>query len=668
MPTIATVRTTPHPTEPVQRLLDRLQKVQAHANGWEALCPAHDDHRRSLSIGVGRDGRALLKCQANCSTDAVLTALNLSKSDLFVDSRSNSNGNSKPVVKVYDYRDSAGNLRFQVVRYDPKDFKQRRPSSAGDYIWNMKGVEKVLYRLPGVLEAVKRSDVVYVVEGEKAADELVRLGCCATCTAGGAGKWDRTPSAREVLRGAMVVVLPDNDEPGRQHAVQVVASLQGVAASVVPLSLPGLPVKGDVFDWIEAGGTREALTGLIEANKAKPAPGSPVFRSLDRVEAEAVRWLSPGRIPLGKITIVEGDPGLGKTMVMGDLAARVTRGRGFPGDPKIDPADVVILTGEDGLSDTLRPRLEAAGAVLQRVKVMEGVNRDEGHQGDGLSLPRDIGALQQLVGITGAKAVIIDVLNAFLDGAVDSYKDHEIRRALYPFKLMAEETGAAVVLLRHLSKRGGNRAIAAGGGSVGIGGAARSVLLVGQDPADRENKRVLASVKCNLGPPPPSLAFQIEQHESGAPIVRWLGQSTETADSLVADRAACDGSADGEGKQDEAMSLLEGWLLSGEKDKKDVLRLAQNSGISSRTLERAANSLGVKREQKGFGTQKRSYWSLPSNPATSPTVKKAGTIGDGGTNEDSEALTWQASPPADQSRQLGNPKEVGSIAGPDLFI
>lgn len=660
-------------TEAVQRVLDRLEKVKPVDGGWEARCPAHDDRRASLTIGVGQDGRALLKCHAGtgCPMDSIVAKMGLTPRDLF-NGRSpgyeGSNGNGKQVAKEYDYRDAAGNLLFQVVRMEPKDFRCRRPDGAGGWKWKMEGVEKVPYRLPEVIAAVKGSEVVYFTEGEKAADALSKLGLTATCTSGGACKAHLTPSLSEWLRGARVAVLPDNDEPGRQHAAQLDGLLQGVASSFVIIALPDLPAKGDVFDWIAAGGTRDALEGLVaEAGKEKPAIGSPIFRSLDEVEPEVVRWISPGRVPLGKITIVEGDPGLGKTMAMGDLCARVTRGEGFPRDPSIEASDVVILTGEDGVGDTIRPRLEAAGAVMRRVKVMEGVYREDG-QGDGIILPRDIPAVQQLVEGTGAQLLVVDVLNAFLDGSVDSYKDHDIRRALYPFKVMAETTGCAVVLLRHLKKSGGTRAVAAGGGSIGIGGAARSVLLVGQDPADRDSKRVLASVKCNLAPTPPSLSFTIESAEGGVGRIRWLGQSTETADSLVADRAACDGGGDGESKLDEAVSLLEGWLASGEKDKKEILRLGQDSGISNRTLERAANKLGVHREQKGFGTEKRSYWSLAINPATPPIVENAGTIGEVGTIGVLEALTGPPSLPFDQSCHLAKPQEAGAIGSREVLI
>src|SRR5215207_1694369 len=135
---------------------------------------------------------------------------------------------------------------------------------------------------------------------------------------------------------------------------------------------------------------------MIESSRHKRELGSPVFRVLADVEPERVSWLSPGRVPFGKVTVGEGDPGLGKTMVFGDMAARLTRGLGLPGDPDVEPADVVILTGEDGIADTIRPRLEAAGADLRRITMMEAVYRENSH-GDSITLPQDMGAVRQLV-------------------------------------------------------------------------------------------------------------------------------------------------------------------------------------------------------------------------------------------------------------------------------
>lgn len=161
-------------------------------------------------------------------------------------------------VAAYDYIDADGVLQFQVVRFEPKTFRQRKPEGAG-WSWSVKGVEQVPYRLPQLL--VQPDATVYVVEGEKDADRLASIGVVATCNAGGAGKWGQVHSKH--LQGRDVVILPDNDDAGRDHSTKVQKSLQGVAKSVRVLTLPGLPQKGDVSDWLDAGGTVEELAKLI---------------------------------------------------------------------------------------------------------------------------------------------------------------------------------------------------------------------------------------------------------------------------------------------------------------------------------------------------------------------------------------------------------------------
>ena len=164
------------------------------------------------------------------------------------------------IVARYPYTDRDGQLVFEVVRLEPKNFRQRRPDGAGGWIWKMAGVQRVIYRLPAVVAAVENGAPVYVVEGEKAADALTELGVTATCSPGGANKWRREYS--QYLAGADVVILPDNDGPGREHAQAVAASLRGIhgkAARVRVLPLPGLTEKGDAFDWIAAGGTAAQL-------------------------------------------------------------------------------------------------------------------------------------------------------------------------------------------------------------------------------------------------------------------------------------------------------------------------------------------------------------------------------------------------------------------------
>ncbi len=178
---------------------------------------------------------------------------------------------STRIVATYDYRDPTGRVVFQVVRQHPKAFGQRRPDGTGGYIWNLKGVTPVPYRLPELLEA-DPSRPVLIPEGEKDVDRLRGLGFVATCNPGGAGKW--RPSYSKVLAGRRVAVLPDNDEAGEEHAAQVVASLRGVAASAVVLRLPDLGPKGDVSDWLDAGGTKEDLERLVSEALAGGTHGS----------------------------------------------------------------------------------------------------------------------------------------------------------------------------------------------------------------------------------------------------------------------------------------------------------------------------------------------------------------------------------------------------------
>ena len=168
------------------------------------------------------------------------------------------------IVTAYDYTDENGAVLYQVARLDPKDFRQRRPDPdrPGKWLWKMAGVRRVVYRLPEVLEAIRQGVTVVVVEGEKAADALHTLGVTATCSPGGANKWRSEYVA--FFKGADVLILPDADVPGRQHAEMVANSLRGIAVKVRVLDLPGLPSKGDVADWIAAGGTAEQLEALAE--------------------------------------------------------------------------------------------------------------------------------------------------------------------------------------------------------------------------------------------------------------------------------------------------------------------------------------------------------------------------------------------------------------------
>jgi 5S rRNA maturation endonuclease (ribonuclease M5) len=237
--------------------------VTKAGDGWKTRCPAHNDKTPSLTITEGTDGRALLHCHRGCDIKQICAALGITEKELFPTDRRN--GSARTTVATYPYHDVKGELLFEIVRYAPKDFRQRRPDGKGGWIWNMEGVKRVLYRLPKLVGDMEHGRPVFIVEGEKDADALVERGFCATTASGGAGKWQDSYS--EVLRGADCIILPDKDERGREHADLVAGRLQGITKRLRVLELPdvnGKRVK-DVYDFFAAGGDVGQLQDLVDA-------------------------------------------------------------------------------------------------------------------------------------------------------------------------------------------------------------------------------------------------------------------------------------------------------------------------------------------------------------------------------------------------------------------
>lgn len=627
-------------------LLRRLHGVRRSGSGYVARCPAHEDREPSLSVSEGEDGRVLLHCHAGCSTEAVVQALGLRLADLMPEDRTRhaSIGDGRrgrepapPPVEVarYTYRDEEDRPLYQVRRYQPKTFRQYR-REGGRWVPGLGSTRRVLYRLPEVIEAARKRGGVIIVEGEKDADRLADLGFFATTCPGGAGKW--RPEYTEVLRGAHVAILPDNDEPGRRHAAEVARSVFDVAESVRIVELPGLPAKGDVSDWLDAGGTAEDLRRIIretpplEAPPVAP-PGAPVSPQEARspeerpearavavrvadVEREAIRWLWPGRLALGKLTILDGDPGLGKSTLYCDLAARITTGRPWPDAPDAppgEPAAVVIVTCEDGIADTIRPRLEEAGADLSRVHVIQAVQ-----EGEDLTVPRlpdHIDAIEAVVRETGAALLVVDPIMAHLGDRINAHRDADVRRALTPLALLCERQDCAALVVRHLNKTPGGDPLYRGGGSIGIIGQARLGLLLASHPEHEtaDGVRVLAMSKANLGAWRPSLVLRLEssEHDPDTAVIRWEGTTPLTARDLLARPKS-------ERPRDEATEWLRERLASAADPvpARDLFAEAEGRGISEKTLRRAKKRLGVVVEQVPPRPGGTWYWSLPGAGAS----------------------------------------------------
>lgn len=239
-------------------VISRFPDARKSGDGWIASCPVagHKTPQGHLTITDAGD-KALVTCQGGRHNYEELCQW------LGFDSLTYSpDGAEAKIIATYDYTDVEGNLLYQVVRYAPKDFKQRKPDGKGGWIWNLKGVKPVLYRLPEVIKAAGEGRMVYVCEGEKDVDNLARIGLTATTNSGGAEKW--RPEYAEALKGASVVIIPDKDAPGQRHAAKVATSLNGKAKSIKVLELPdrdGYQIK-DVSDWLAAGGTLSELERL----------------------------------------------------------------------------------------------------------------------------------------------------------------------------------------------------------------------------------------------------------------------------------------------------------------------------------------------------------------------------------------------------------------------
>lgn len=244
----------------VEDILPLLDKVKKTGREWTALCPAHDDHRNSLAIGQTAEGKALLHCFKGCSYLDIITSVGLYQEPV--------EPSKREIVAEYDYYNEEADLIYQVIRYHPKAFAQRRPDGNGGWIYNLKGVPKLLYNLLELINT--EADYVFVTEGEKSVDDLKALGFVATSNSGGAGKWDK--SFNKYFKGKDVVIFPDNDDAGFEHAQTVAKNLYPVASSVRIITLEGLAPKQDISDWIakdveDSVGTLKALIETQEPVK-----------------------------------------------------------------------------------------------------------------------------------------------------------------------------------------------------------------------------------------------------------------------------------------------------------------------------------------------------------------------------------------------------------------
>lgn len=648
--------------EALQKFLSRLNEPGTvppplNKRAETACCPAHDDRHPSLSVTLAKDGKILTFCHAQkCSHEAILATLGLdngaataarpagrrtSKSypnaDAALQAVARQIGGS--LASAWTYQRADGSEHFRIARFNlPDGSKQFRPlyrDEGGWYLGDPPGLLP-LYGLPDLQDA----DVVFVMEGEKCRDLARGLGLTATTSAHGAKAADKTDW--KPLAGKGVVILPDNDDAGEKYAAAIVRCLSQLDAPprfIKIVRLPRLTEGDDIEQFIEARDSRTneeiAVEIMVLAEQAAPVSLETFTDGLIAVSAADIRprlleWLWLERIPLGKVSLLMGDPKLGKSLVTLDWAARVSAGRAWPDrlNEENAPGRVLLLSAEDDPEDTIVPRLMAANANLRKIEIVRGVRRFDQPGEQFFKLDADLSLLEKkLTAQPDTRLVIIDPVTAYL-GRADSHKNAEVRALLAPLSGLAAQYRVAIVIVTHLNKNAGGNALYRAMGSLGFVATARAVWLIVKD-AENPEQRLMLSAGGNLAAEPTGLAYTIVKAYDG-PVVSWEAEPVTTS----AQEALAETHDDGEQTaRAEAADFLRELLKDGPVPAQEVFRHTKEAGFANRTVIRAKADLQVKTHRVGFGKEGHYVWALPHTlPETGPDVRHNGlaTYGSGG--------------------------------------
>lgn len=606
-------------TDPFDFLSNRLDGVRdVKADSFMARCPVpgHDDNGPSLHVTRGNVQPFVVKCFAGCTQAQVMGSLRAQ----FPEEMRNGNRPRQPPAVWHPYYHDDGSIAFHIKRSSTWDdvtgewVKTFKPWGR-DRRHPIKDPPTLLYNLPAVRRAVATGQPVWLVEGEKDADALIGVGIVATTKPFGAQGWHKVAEhAHDVLNGAHVVMCGDDDAKGRAYARDVVRSLREVVATItVRQAAAGFK---DAAEHLGAGRsvdefvTIESIDDWLAGDEPVEPPDLHIV-AIGDVEPVDVTWLWFERLPYGMVVVLDGDPGLAKSAMTIDWAARLSNGMVFPGDPHApEPGNTLILSAEDDLARTIRPRCEVAGADMRRIICLNEVpvlGEDGGTTWRMPQFPNDTAGLETIIRKYGAVLVIIDVLAAYVARGFKINDTQDMRTVLKPLRDVAERTNCCIVVLRHLNKTAGSSAMYRGGGSVSVIGAARVGLIVGEHPDDKEiddvnaRRKVLAVNKTNLGKYPPSIEYSTVD-VNGIVAIEWGKLNGVTANQLVGVGAIDDASDVG--------SFLRDLLNDSPVYADTVFTTGEEAGYSKSQLRRAArrNNVKIDKERKVNG---RWFWSLP---------------------------------------------------------
>lgn len=339
----------------------------------------------------------------------------------------------------------------------------------------------------------------------------------------------------------------------------------------------------------------------VATNRKASFKSRTVGRCMADVQPCEIRWIWPYKIPRARLTVLAGDGGVGKSFLSLSIAATLSRGASWPDacDSKQEPSNTVLLNAEDDASDTIRVRLDAAGADCSRIHIVEGVQRSANDDPSYFSLVDDLGALEDKITETNARLCIVDPIGAFTAGT-DTHRDAAVRCILGPLAMLASRTDCGVLAILHLNKGATSKTSHRVTGSVAWTNAARMAWLVGIDPED-DTRRLFLPYKHNIVANPTGLAFEIVD---GA--VRWNPEAIEVdPDSILA-------ADEGKAERNEAADWLSGLLAIGPMPVSEIRKALEEEAFGWRTVVRAKKSLRISSNREGYGKAGRFVWSLPT--------------------------------------------------------
>ena len=503
--------------------------------------------------------------------------------------------------------------------------------------------------------------LVIVAEGFATAASIHQATGHAVAVAFAVGNLQPVAEAiRAKLPKAQIIIAADDDRDtdGNPGIAKATEAAQAVAGTVAEPDRPG-----DFNDLAAAMGL-EAVAQTIEKASSTGIKHTRMTRPLAEIEAEPIRWLWPNRIAMGKLTLLAGDPKLGKSLLTADLTARITAGHPWPVDGNKPPqGSVVFASAEDDAADTIRPRLEAAQADISRVHILETVIESDPETLEFrermFNLKRDIQRLDdELHYIGDVVAVIIDPVTAYL-GGTNSHTNSDIRELLAPLAKLAGKHRVAVIAVTHLNKGSSTNALYRVSGSLAFTATARACWLVAKDQDD-DTRRLLLPSGSNIAPDMGGLAYRIvtvQTRVGEVPVLDWEneGIDLDASEALQLD-------SDERTEKHEAADWLRELLRDGRMTAGDVRKTANAVGLAWRTVQRARSLAGVETKREGFGRGATYWWDMR---ATEPPPQKPGTHGTHGAHAASKGFQGDVEPHARhacQSTEEGTHSKNGTSA------